>query len=180
MPNWCSNIVTFTHDDPEQIKKIESSFKSEKGLFSGFVPCPDDGDDWNWYHWCNANWGTKWDVSEANGNCIQSQGDNHICLYYETAWSPPIEFYEKMLELGFHVCAHYFEPGMCFTGTWEDGVDECYESFSGNIDEVVPSHLVDMFDIKDWYDVEDEDEEINKENQEADEQWDKDNITNKE
>ena len=173
MPNWCFNIVTFTHDDPEQIKKIESSFKSEKGLFSGFAPCPDDGDDFNWYHWCNANWGTKWDVSESDGNFIQDTTEDSIQLYFDTAWSPPVEFYEKMVELGFHVCAYYFEPGMGFAGAWEDGVDEYYENFSDDIDNKVPSELVDMFGIKDWYDIEEE-------NQEADDQWDKDNITNKE
>jgi hypothetical protein len=172
MPNWCFNIVTFTHDDSAMIKKIEDSFKSEPGLFSGFFPCPDDGDDWNWYHWCNANWGTKWDVSEADGNYIQDQSENSIQLYFDTAWSPPIEFYEKMLQLGFHVCAYYFEPGMCFTGSWEDGDDECYESFADDIDKNVPSELVDMFGIKDWYEHE-------KDIEEAQEQWDKDNILDK-
>ena len=153
MPNWCFNIVTFTHEDPEQIKKIESSFKSEKGLFSGFFPCP-SSDGTEQYHWCNANWGTKWDVSECDGNFIQDQSENRIQLYFDTAWSPPIGFYEGMLELGFHVCAYYFEPGMAFTGSWEDGDDECYEGFSDNIDEIVPSHLIDMFDIKDWFELE--------------------------
>lgn len=170
MPNWNFNIVTFTHDDSAMIKKVEESFKSEKGLFSGFVPCPDGGDDFNWYHWCNANWGTKWDVSVSDGNYIEEQSENSIKLYFETAWSPPIEFYEKMVELGFHVCAYYFEPGMGFAGSWEDGCDECYDGFSDDIDNKVPAELVDMFGIKDWYDIEEE-------NKEVEEQWNKDNIS---
>lgn len=169
MPNWCFNIVTFAHDDPAMIKKVEESFKSEKGLFSGFLPCPEGDDGISWYHWCNANWGTKWDVSESDGNYIEEQNETSIRLYFDTAWSPPIEFYEKMLELGFHVCAYYFEPGMVFTGAWEDGVDECYQDFSGDFDSI-PGELVDMFNIKDWYDIEEDD-------QEAQEQWNKDNIT---
>jgi hypothetical protein len=62
---------------------------------------------------------------------------------------------------------------MGFVGSWEDGYDECYDGFSHDIDGIVPRHLVDMFNIHDWYEVEEE-------NQEAEEQWNKNNITNKE
>jgi hypothetical protein len=162
MPNWCENRVTFTHEDPAQIKKIETAFKSDGGLFSGFFPVPEGyHEDGRWHGWCNANWGTKWDVNERD--CCYIENDttdpNKIQLYFETAWSPPIEFYQSMLELGFSISAYYFEPGMGFVGAWEDGCDECYDGFSHDIDGIVPAELVDMFNIHEWYDVEDEEQE---------------------
>jgi hypothetical protein len=176
MPNWCFNTVTFTHDDPVMINRIESGFKrsDDHGLFSEFLPVPEGySESGAWYGWCNANWGTKWDVSEADCNYIEDRSENSIRLYFETAWSPPIEFYEKLLELGFSISAYYFEPGMGFVGSWKDGHDECYDGFSHDIDGIVPSHLVDMFNIHDWYEVE-EDEET------SDEQSNNDSVTNKE
>ena len=176
MPNWCFNIVTFTHDDPAMINRIESGFKREgdHGLFSEFFPLPEGHEQSGaWYNWCSANWGTKWDISESNGNYIEDRTENSIRLYFDSAWSPPIEFYQSMLELGFGISAYYFEPGIGFVGAWEDGCDECYDEFSHDIDGIVPAELVDMFNIHEWYENEEE-------NQEADEQWNKDNITNKE
>ena len=39
MPNYCNNIVTLTHEDPAQIKRVVDSLQF--GLFNEFIPMPD-------------------------------------------------------------------------------------------------------------------------------------------
>ncbi len=34
---------------------------------------------------------------------------------------------QSMFKLGFDVQASYFEPGMSFAGTWQNGEDDYYE-----------------------------------------------------
>lgn len=119
MPNWCSNWVSITTDNPENIKKIEAAVKDEK-LFEAFAPIG----DWD-YGNAVETWGTKWDISNAD---VQHTSDKSIEIYFDTAWGPPIEFYNKLTEQGFNIDATYHESGMQFAGhyTSEDG-DECYE-----------------------------------------------------
>ena len=75
----------------------------------------------NWYEWSLANWGTKWDVDGS----LSSQSDEHLSYNFDSAWSPPIEAFQKISEdfpeLTFDL--EYFEPGMCFAGkvTWKNG-----------------------------------------------------------
>jgi len=45
-----------------------------------------------WYHWCCRNWGTKWNACEPIWH-----GDNFVS--FNTAWSAPIEIYQKLTEL---------------------------------------------------------------------------------
>lgn len=155
MPNWCQNIVTFTHNDPEQIKKIEAGFKSDVGIFSTFFPIPEGYiESGAWYKWCNTHWGTKWDIRESDCNYIADYDstDNFIRIFFDSAWSPPLEFYEGMVKLGFTVSAYYFEQGEGFVGSWTDGVDECFTNFSLDIDGIVPPHIIEAFDLHSWYD----------------------------
>lgn len=42
----------------------------------------------DWYSWCNANWGTKWNASDA------SRFDNVI--EFQTAWSTPVPVFEAL------------------------------------------------------------------------------------
>jgi hypothetical protein len=72
----------------------------------------------DWYGWRLAKWDTKWDICASE---IQEKHKDEITVSFDTAWSPPIAFYEKMVELGFSVKAFYSEPGMGFAGYWNDG-----------------------------------------------------------
>ena len=59
----------------------------------------DDDLDWyytndNWYHWNIAHWGTKWDV--ANRASVMIQNNNRADVYFDTAWSPPLEVLQKL------------------------------------------------------------------------------------
>jgi len=84
----------------------------------------------NWYHWCIANWGTKWDatVQDFDDNNI-----NDIRVYFETAWSPPLDFLSWFCEQHPDTVftLNYDEEGCSFEGETthnpEDGfVDNCW------------------------------------------------------
>ena len=62
---------------------------------------------------------------------------------FDTAWSPPIPFYEKLQDLGFVVKGYYFESGMGYCGVWDDGDDQYYD-IQGNSEwvmENIPSDI---------------------------------------
>ena len=189
MPNWCYNSVEVTHDDPAMVQKFIDATREGAGFINTFVPVPADlqivsgfvGEDKqaeheakqkeniakhgykDWYDFCVNEWGTKWDV-----DCAEAfSKDGAIHTSFDSAWSPPIAFYEKLADLGYTVKAYYFEPGMNFAGIWEDGFDDFYElSEFADADEVeanIPVELNEMFDIvqqmRDWEEENEEDEE---------------------
>ena len=122
MPNWCQNNVTISHEDPEMMLKFAAAMKENK-LFETFVPYPNG--EWE-YGWCIENWGTKWDVTDGDFNLEE---DNKSGMgFFDTAWSAPIGFYEKLTEQGFDVDATYIETGMCFAGSWSsEGGEDHYD-----------------------------------------------------
>ena len=71
-------------------------------------------------------------------------------LTFDSAWSPPCNAYEKLVEMGFRIRAMYYEPGMAFAGIWEDGDDDFYEYGGMNstqIAEELPEVLDEAFGI---------------------------------
>ena len=144
MPNWCSNRVIITHEDPAKITWIESAVNSDS-FMNTVVPRPQQQED-NWYDWNCANWGTKWDVDAE----ISDQDQNSITIYFDSAWSPPIAFYKNLEDMGFEVEATYYESGMAIAGIYKDGEDEYYEFGSMTADEIkatLPQDLNDEYDI---------------------------------
>jgi hypothetical protein len=77
----------------------------------------------NWYDYCVGEWGTKWDVG-ADGTTDVHPDGKMLHTYFDSAWSPPINAYEKLVELGFGVEAMYYEGGMGYAGTFSNGADE--------------------------------------------------------
>jgi hypothetical protein len=102
----------------------------------------------NWYDFCVNEWGTKWEVG-ADGNPAQDIPGG-LMLGFESAWSPPIAAYEKLLDMGFEIEAMYYEPGMAFAGIWDNGRDDYYD-YSGldsaGIAEELPAELDEAFGI---------------------------------
>jgi hypothetical protein len=47
----------------------------------------------NWYDWKVGHWETKWDTADST---IESETNNTIVYYFETAWSPPMRFLQKI------------------------------------------------------------------------------------
>lgn len=121
----------------------------------------------DWYDFCVANWGTKWDIGRGDGYKTMLMKDiknKSITLGFDSAWSPPTDAYEKLVEMGFSIKAMYYEGGCAFCGIWEDGVEDFYE-IKGNskwVKNNIPKELDDEFCIYDNmadYEAECEEEE---------------------
>jgi hypothetical protein len=186
MPNWCNNTVTLEHEDPAMIARARAAFAKGEFLHE-FVPVPlcltetvagchsdpekqaalekSEQDNLNaynyknWYDFCVNEWGTKWDVGGDDGYINDIEGG--LILSFDSAWAPPTKAYERLTEMGFKVHAMYYEPGMCFAGVWEDGIDTYYEYGDMSSDEIVeclPVELDEAFGISEQV-AEYEDEE---------------------
>lgn len=186
MPNWCNNGITLRHADPAMIDRV---VKGKEGLLMEFLPTPQAlidtvagsfGDDEkqrelearqaenirlygakDWYDWNIANWGTKWDVSLEN---VDREDANTVSAAFDSAWSPPIEAYQKLEELGFEIEAKYYEPGMAFCGTYETGCGENTIEIGGltadTVREEIGEELDDYFGIsEEMAQYEEEDQE---------------------
>jgi hypothetical protein len=192
MPNWCDNNLVLKHDDPAMIDRAEKAF-NERRLLEEFVPVPAELKDTtagflgegtyaqrllelreklneeffkhkNWWDFCVKEWGTKWDVGGDDGFC-QRTGTNELTLSFNSAWSPPVNAYEKMAELGFHIAAYYFEGGIGFCGSWDSENGDAEFSMEGitskNIYKRIPSDIIENFNLKEeleHYEEEMEDE----------------------
>jgi hypothetical protein len=102
----------------------------------------------DWYDWCVNEWGTKWDVG-ADGNPAQDIPGG-LMLGFDSAWSPPIQAYGKLEDLGFRIRAMYYESGMAYAGVWDSGEDDYYELGGMNSAEIaaeLPSELDEAFGI---------------------------------
>lgn len=147
MPNWCSNNLILEHDDPAMITRAHEAL--ERGEFlQEFIPVPQELKDTisggygdpdaqakleaqtranvakygygNWYDYCVGEWGTKWDVGEQGCSDVHPEG-RMLHAHFDSAWSPPVDAYRKLEDLGFRVEAMFYEGGMAFAGSYADG-----------------------------------------------------------
>jgi hypothetical protein len=176
MPNWCNNVVELAHEDPAMLERAKDALNRGEFL-NEFIPVPEDlsivagrvGADEdqkqkdlvaqeevnvakhgyrNWYDYCVGEWGTKWDVGGDGMTCEIENG--RISTSFDSAWAPPIQAYEKLVDMGFSVRAYYYEGGMCFAGVWEDFNDDYYDLSNMNSEQVreeLPEALDEMFCI---------------------------------
>lgn len=129
MPNWCENTLTIT-GDAKQLEKFIKKAKTKKTALSlaKIYPEPDyskikvkktfgkryaeKGEEW--WDWRIQNWGTKWDIEAY----INYQDEGIIEYYFDSAWSPPLEFFKEASrqypDLQFRI--KYDEPSMGFMG----------------------------------------------------------------
>lgn len=141
MPNWCNNDLTISGSYKDITDFYENNFvdnnneyrETSKSLIFDYVaPKPkfDDPkeqelfDGGGWYNWCIDNWGTKWN---ADTDYFKYDPDNGLIeVYFETAWSPPIEWLIKAQNKYPHLTFNmsYYEDGMSFRGKAQtiDGV----------------------------------------------------------
>jgi hypothetical protein len=101
MPNWTTNKLKITRNPYDMERKSTFSDIAEfvKGVdgcfdFNKVIPKPGDVD---WYSWCMAKWGTKWNAHQARVTEYESS------LVYEflTAWSPPLPVIQALSDI-FH------------------------------------------------------------------------------
>lgn len=165
MPNWCQNNVIFSHENPTMITKIVNGIRGT-GLFKELVPPPADIDYENdWYAWNIENWSTKWDVIDKDAMSIYNEGDTEVCVSFDTAWNPPIEFYNNLVDQGFQIEAYYFESGLGFCGKYVDGDNDYYEieDIDGKyipwIESNIPDDIIEEFNMIEHFESWDEEEE---------------------
>ena len=108
----------------------------------------------DWWHWRIANWGVKWDLGKGKYNEEAEVQNGSFSVGFESPWSPPVEAYKKLVEMGFFIQAYYFEGGIGFCGQYVSGWDNEY-SLEGltpaQIRKRIPSKLNKMFGIAEWY-----------------------------
>lgn len=144
MPNWCQNIATIKNEDIDKIDAIENELSKEKPeLFNSIQPRPVENEE-GWYDWNVSNWGTKWDASVYSFERI---ADNAILINFDTAWGPPIGFYDYLTSNDYDVTAFYNEEGMAFCGSYEDGFNDDYQYAEMSADEM-------EFQLPEWAETE--------------------------
>ena len=171
MPNWCSNTVRLTHEDPAMIIRARDALTNGT-FFNEFVPVPKQLSETiassqtdeeltktniekfgyaSWYDFCVNEWGTKWDT-ECHSVDIYEDHPDTLEAVFDTAWAPPVPFYEKLERMGFQVEAKYYESGMGFAGMYSEGCDDYYE-LSGmsaeDVEQKIPEELDAEFGISD-------------------------------
>jgi hypothetical protein len=112
-----------------------------------------------WWDWRVQNWGTKWDIGwDDSRDKAELSGDHDMFVNFQSAWSPPLDAYATLVEMGFSIRAYYFEGGCCFCGRWEDGEDEGYtlefpdgESPVQWIEDNIPSDINEEMAIAESY-----------------------------
>jgi len=160
MPNWCSNNLTIEHDDRSKVMEFVHAYKEGK-VCDHYLPVPRDGNgelitdtthpDY-WYNWCVNNWGTKWDIGSDNNEIHGLKPtvvDNQATMTFDSAWSPPIGLYDKLVELGFKVDATYWEPGMAFCGIYTDG-DDHYVDYTHK--DMIPRRIWLDYNLEEFFD----------------------------
>lgn len=139
MPNWCNNNLQ-VYGPKEDVKKfVEENKGIEVGedfgmaageirelplSFNAKVTMPEEligtsspSDSPNWYDWCIANWGVKWDLNDETN--FETSTDGTFAYYdFDTAWSAPELWLEAVgamyPTLSFKL--EYSEPGVGFAG----------------------------------------------------------------
>jgi len=175
VPNWCDNYFSVTHSDAAQLQRMQEAYARGE-LFQEFMPIEPKEDtigsrdakwetegETKWDVICSraAKWGTKWDVGGKDYDC--DLVDNQLTMRFDTAWAPPLGFYEHLTSLGFSVIAYYYEPGMEFCGKWtsEEG-DDSYEVdgdsawVTDNIPADIDEHMGVSSQLANWEEEEQE------------------------
>ena len=200
MPNWCSNNLTLTHEDPAMITRAYDAL--ERGEFlSEFIPVPQqlkivagrvgDPDEQakleadtarnleqlgygNWYDYCVGEWGTKWDCGEQGASDIRPDG-RMLHTFFDTAWSPPVYAYDKLVELGFGVNAMYYEPGMGYAGAYDEHGDQEINLEGLSADDIERDHP----ELDEAFGISESIREYEAENEEELTEWLKDGVEQK-
>lgn len=124
MPNWCANKLKInTSYSTAPISKIIKPAKRDTWeewqlclQFSNLLPL-----SWPWNSdKANELWWTKWDLLESSQTITYFNWYIHIS--FDTAWSPPIEFYDAMAKEWYTFEAYYFEQWVWFIWYYESSV----------------------------------------------------------
>ena len=105
MPDWKN-----TPNENGELPVLHQEFNKNGDLFYETYNFPDGKNDDRWYSWCVDNWDTKWEASEVEFECDDSE---ILTITFDTAWSPPegvmTKLREKFPDVSFQ--CFYDEPG---------------------------------------------------------------------
>lgn len=109
----------FFGEGTDKQKEMDAKYKANKEKY-GYK---------DWYEFCNAKWGTKWDAKVYEFD----DGSEEVYVQFDTAWCPPAEFFRWFADE--HPDANfsneYEEEGCAFQGVMgqSDGafIDDCWE-----------------------------------------------------
>jgi len=146
------NNLTVSHTDKDMVQKFADAWNTGS-VCEQFIPRP-EGEEW--YGWNISHWGTKWDFGlDKNYDepvTVKQNGDKYeVGVAPNTAWSPPIDFYNHLVELGYNVHASYFEPGMGFCGIYHDGYDN-YVDYGDDKDSI-PVGVWNDFGLDEFFEM---------------------------
>jgi hypothetical protein len=125
----------------------------------------------NWYDFSVGEWGTKWDVGGDGQSDIHPDG-KMLHTSFDSAWSPPVNAYYKLEELGFTVNAMYYEGGMCYAGEFSDGCDQEINLEGMSADDIEREHP----ELDECFGISESIREYEAENEEELTAWIKDGI----
>ena len=117
-PDYKTTPVPLTY--PEISAQFAKSEEEKAKLLANEPTIRED----SWWDWRVQNWGTKWEVNTENFEEPQMADDGlSFFVYFDTAWSPPIGIYQKLVEQGYEVDANYVGEGCEYAGIFnnEDG-----------------------------------------------------------
>jgi len=128
MPNWTRiNINIKKGRCPDDVWEVIlnatiSANRSSSNLgFMGLIrPIPPE-EEKNWYDCFCANWGTKWDIDNFEGEIIS---EKEVRISGQTAWSYPDKFLKFINDMGTDVICCFSDEDYTGDYTWDNG--ECY------------------------------------------------------
>ena len=129
MPNWCTNLVRITGccEDIQELSEWLEAHKG-RGWFDYFYPMPTDLPETGWIDWAIENWGVKWNPDAEDIEVYLSEDESSIEFRSQTAWGPPIRFYDRIHTDTFYgIQVGYVGEFEESAGWFQDGVDHCYD-----------------------------------------------------
>ncbi len=142
MPNHCYQSV-YLHGPSHLIQHLHAALsKPEPEFCSTIAPMPFEV--WaheerrpdqlmpDWYEWRVENWGTKWDVCEAeiDHDGLEYSDDQKVAWFSFrcwTAWAPPVPVWDRLHAMGIEVEAYFRDEGGMFEGAYMDGEDKFWQ-----------------------------------------------------
>jgi hypothetical protein len=140
MANWCEcelEITSEVQSSPNEIRQLLSIAKDSKNQndFSLENLLPPPKNCTNIDDWCMENWGTRWNIKAyidhediANENEVGIGFTHSVSIKFESAWSPPLEAFEKISRLypSLYFELNYAEEAMDFFGItkYKNGVQQ--------------------------------------------------------
>ena len=109
MPNWCFNqlmVTGPTEDVGRLLAVVDDRGNPDRALRTALSlrridPMPAELEQQtekpkgepvdDWYDWCIAHWGTKWDVVTDLIDDLDLGGTRTLTFVFDSAWSPPIQ-----------------------------------------------------------------------------------------